>query len=657
VKIHPLRSCVWSCCLLAPLATIDTLHAQSLPSLSSPAVVAQVSVSGRVTTWKFDSSDAQLELRTSGGVQPRAQLISNPTRLVIDLPGITLGRPPVNQPLGKSFRVLKLGQFDRQTARMVIELDPGYTLDPKKIRFRGLTPTHWVIQLPQPQRLSADAVTEPTTPDAPPSRASEPPAPTRPPSRTSPSSPAATQVQSLRVTRDGFFIRTSGSKPRFRTQYASDRRQVTLIVDNATLSSQFGKRDVIVGKFGVNRALVSQTEGSPPAVLLTLLMNSNSSKWDGRVTGFRNLDGIAFLPVDRARPSIAGNPRSGGTGTSEDSGDSGELATIEAIELEDNQLLIRANQPLQYTSGWDRSTGAYRINLSGRLAPGVQVPPTGANTPLLRLQLRAEPPNTVALLVYPASGVRIGELSQPDSEEVALELGRSRTPNPLIPPSETNQAISVPPPESMPSSPAPSRPIVVPPPSNPAPSRPQSPPVRGRYVVMVDPGHGGPDVGAVGIGGLREKDITTDISRQVASLLERQGIQAVLTRPDDRDLDLEPRVQYAKQLNATIFVSIHANAISMSRPDINGLETYYYSSGERLARVVHRNILQGTGVRDRGVRTARFYVLRRTTMPAILVETGFVTGQEDAARLSTANYRTLMAESITRGILEYLRGP
>jgi N-acetylmuramoyl-L-alanine amidase len=154
---------------------------------------------------------------------------------------------------------------------------------------------------------------------------------------------------------------------------------------------------------------------------------------------------------------------------------------------------------------------------------------------------------------------------------------------------------------------------------------------------------------------LQEKGITLDISRKVAARLEQQGVQAILTREDDRDLDLEPRVAMAERMNATVFVSIHANSISLSRPDVNGLETYYYQSGDRLARAIHSSVLQNVNVRDRGVRSARFYVLRRTSMPAVLVEVGFVTGADDAAKLSTDNYRSQMADAIARGILQYLQ--
>ncbi|MEL7067050.1 MAG: DUF3747 domain-containing protein [Cyanobacteria bacterium J06581_3] len=192
----------------------------------------------------------------------------------------------------------------------------------------------------------------------------------------------------------------------------------------------------------------------------------------------------------------------------------------------------------------------------------------------------------------------------------------------------------------------------VPPSSSGSPSIPRA--RQGQLTVVIDPGHGGRDPGAVGIGGLREKDINTTVSRRVQASLNAQGINAVLTRSDDRELDLQPRVNIAERANADIFVSIHSNAISLSRPDVNGLETYYYSSGFRLAQTIHNNILQRTDLRDRGVRRARFYVLVNTSMPAVLVETGFVTGREDAARFRNPQEVNTIADGITAGILQYL---
>ncbi|MEM9903745.1 MAG: DUF3747 domain-containing protein [Cyanobacteria bacterium P01_D01_bin.44] len=187
--------------------------------------------------------------------------------------------------------------------------------------------------------------------------------------------------------------------------------------------------------------------------------------------------------------------------------------------------------------------------------------------------------------------------------------------------------------------------------SNPTPR----PVPQGQVLVMIDPGHGGRDPGAVGIGGLQEKELNLWISQRVQQRLADQGIQARMTRSDDRELDLQPRVDIAERANATIFVSIHANAISLSRPDVNGLETYYYSSGIGLARTIHNRVLRQTDLRDRGVRRARFYVLRNTSMPAVLVETGFVTGREDVARFRNLSERQQIADAIADGVVDYLR--
>lgn len=176
-----------------------------------------------------------------------------------------------------------------------------------------------------------------------------------------------------------------------------------------------------------------------------------------------------------------------------------------------------------------------------------------------------------------------------------------------------------------------------------------------RLVILVDPGHGGKDPGAIGIGGLQEKGVVLSIGLEVAKILEQRGVQAVLTRADDRYVSLADRVAQAERVNATAFVSIHANSIGLSQPQVNGLETYYYDTGYSLARSIHRSILSRINVRDRGVKQARFYVLRKSSMPAALVEVGFVTGSVDSRNLANANYRKQMAEAIALGIISALQ--
>lgn len=323
--------------------------------LSSPAYARQL------LNWRFEANQNRLLFTTDEGVQPQAQLISNPTRLVIDLPGILLKRSTAEQLVGGAIRSVRVGQVNEDTTRLVVELNPGYTLNPQRVIFRGTSPNQWMVQLPIPERV-------------------------------------------------------------------------------------------------------------------------------------------------------------------------------------------------------------------------VQVP----NSIALPLQIPVPPP-----------------------------------------------AISTPPVTS-----------------------PQVP--KGRLLVMIDPGHGGKDPGAIGIGGLQEKDVILPISQRVAAILEQQGIQVILTRTSDYFVDLAPRVDMAKQKRADLFVSIHANSIA-NRPDVSGLETYYFDSGQRLAQTIHNNILQSLDIKDRRVRKARFYVLRKNTIPAVLVEVGFVTGVQDSPRLGTSAYQNQMAQAIANGILQYIQ--
>ena len=192
------------------------------------------------------------------------------------------------------------------------------------------------------------------------------------------------------------------------------------------------------------------------------------------------------------------------------------------------------------------------------------------------------------------------------------------------------------------------------PPTSPTPRTPTPAARQGEVLIMIDPGHGGRDPGAVG-NGLQEKESNLFISRRLQSTLEQRGYRVALTRNRDAEVDLQPRVDIAERANATIFVSIHANAISLSRPEVNGLETYYFSSGRNLARAIHSSVLRSTDLRDRGVRQARFYVLRNTSMPAVLVETGFITGREDSNRFRSNAAREQIADAIAQGIIDYLR--
>ena len=178
-----------------------------------------------------------------------------------------------------------------------------------------------------------------------------------------------------------------------------------------------------------------------------------------------------------------------------------------------------------------------------------------------------------------------------------------------------------------------------------------------KFSVVIDPGHGGPDPGAIGIGGIRETDVVLEVSKIVKKLLSEKGVKVLLTRKNEVNLDLLPRVSFANNTDADIFVSIHANASRGKRRDINGLETFYYRGwrGRLLAKRIQKQILRvSPGSPDRGVKQGRFYVIKNTEMPAVLVEIGFLTGRLDARRLEKTVHRKRIAYAIAKGILEYL---
>jgi N-acetylmuramoyl-L-alanine amidase len=638
--------------------------------LSSPALAADLE------SWRFDANRNVLEINTRGGVQPRAQLVFNPSRLVIDLPGVRFGRPQQTQTVtgGGGINSIRVGQFDAQTTRMVVELASGYTLDPSQIKFEGRSDNRWTVQLPTPQVQQVQQATSAprniynvVIPEGQTASSQTAPPRTIPPrSAVLSSTDITSQLESFRVTGDGFYIGTSGGNPRIKVNRSNDRGTIFFDITGAILAPNFGARDVALNNFGVSRVEINPLQTNPPSVRMTLRVDRNSPDWRPSV-GNGN---IVFLPN-----RLSGLPSRGNNPTPDpDNNDSrppfprpnppissipSSPSTIQSIELASGgtQLIIRGDQNLSATTGWDRTTMNYRIVVNNaRLAPSVRGPSLDANSPVLRVRLQQQEPNSVVILIQPAAGVQIGELNQFGRQTLALQLQRSRAITPPLPPGYSPRAGL--PPLPFPNQPGYPQPL---PPGGinplPNPGFPSRTTPNGRRVVVIDPGHGAQDPGAIGIGGLQEKDVILPIGIRVAQILQQNGVQVIMTRNSDFFVSLQGRVSIAERANADAFVSIHANSLGLGRPDVNGLENYYNTPQSLgLARAVHNSILQTVSVRDRGVRKARFYVVRKTTMPSILVETGYVTGAEDAARLRTREHQNAMAEGIARGILNFLQG-
>lgn len=182
-------------------------------------------------------------------------------------------------------------------------------------------------------------------------------------------------------------------------------------------------------------------------------------------------------------------------------------------------------------------------------------------------------------------------------------------------------------------------------------------------IITIDPGHGGSDSGAVGPNGYTEKEGAFAISQKVASILNQSGAKVVMTRDSDVDVygpnasarnELQARVDIGNNANSDIFVSIHCNAFV--NPAANGTQTFYYGSsyqGQRLAQSIQEKMIEANGLRDRGISTCNFYVVKHSYMPAVLIETAFITNYDEEALLSDDEWQTTMAKAIAEGINEY----
>lgn len=486
-----------------------------LPSVFSFLMVSLPATAAEILSWQFNATENRIDFTTNTAVKPEAQMLANPSRLIVDLPETRLNQPTSSQILSNGIKSLRVGQFDIDRTRMVLELDPEYTIDPQQVLIQASSSKQWSIQLPTPQPIKS-----------------------------------------------------------------------------------FGRSAPVgaVAVFNENGQVVVAQPNRPK----TIVRNTANTS-------------VNYIALDPTRTGIL----------------------VQADRQSRTQL--------QYLSGLDIRSGSYRITIpNARLAPGYQVPSESQRYLTVSAQ-----GDDLAILVRRADGVKVDIVRQYlDNRWVYLQ--------PLSGGATNRIAVNRPPVEV---------PIDVPKASDrPAPKQDTSPPVgqnNGRVLVMLDPGHGGKDPGAISPGGLREVDVILPVAKRVAEILAKQGIAVKMTRNSDYFVGLDERVMMSREAGATLFVSIHANAID-NRPDVNGLELYHYNIGQSFAETVYSAILDyvnknGFFLNGRRVRSARFLVLRKSPIPAILVETGYLTNEAESARLRRDDYQKVMAEGIAKGIIQYIK--
>jgi N-acetylmuramoyl-L-alanine amidase len=178
------------------------------------------------------------------------------------------------------------------------------------------------------------------------------------------------------------------------------------------------------------------------------------------------------------------------------------------------------------------------------------------------------------------------------------------------------------------------------------------------YRVGVDDGHGVETCGKRTPDGYKENEFNHYTKVYLIEALKRCGIEPIDCSPSRNDNSLADRCNIANRASCDVFVSVHYNAMGNNWNDgVGGIETYYWNNsidGKRLATLIHNELMQGTPLKNRGVKSADFYVLRETNMIAALCECGFMDNHKEAELMKSENYRRECSEEICRGICKYL---
>lgn len=613
-------------------------------SAQTPLTQSTVPQLAQIDTWQFDPSLGRLEITTQGATRPLLFVLQNPDRVVLDFPNTRLGSEPQTLRYGSQVQSVRTGQMTATIARFVLTMAPGQSINLDQLQLETANPQRWAVQFlsnrngsgspalpalgsPSGDRSSSTVAPLGSLPGSnPPPLATPAPSPllTPPPRLAPPFAGGQVQIQSLAATSDGFLVRTSGpTQATVRRVPDPDRIVVDLL--NTTLSSGVTQRSLAVNQLGVRTLRVGQFE--PTVARVVLDVDPTAGDWEARYDS--QLGGLKIVPAGgSSQASLTPDPPMGGA--------TGPLATMQAVQLLGDQLTISADGFLFYRSGWDPDTGAYRITVRpARLPASLPDPGLPPNGPVDRIRFVQDSPDTVTILVQPAQDFNVVEPNPGQgSRRITLQL-QSLDGTPISPPPLNLPALNLPPATE---------------------ATPPAQPVPAQGVIAIDPGHGGRDPGAIGVGGVQEKVVNLEIARRVIQRLQSSGYTVITTRTDDREILLQPRVDQAVQANATIFVSIHTNALD--RSGVRGVETYYLKpDSESLATTLHQAIVAGSGAPDRGVRRARFFVVRETPvgMPSVLLELGYLTNPEEGRLLATSDYQDRLAQAIADGILAYMR--
>ena len=433
-------------------------------------------------------------------------------------------------------------------------------------------------------------------------------------------------VSSIRPTANGLMLSVSGN-PQIQTLREVNPDRLILDLQNTSVAKGLHQASLPINRFGVKQVRVAQYNPAIARLVFDLDSSSPDSKvaWNSQyIAATRTL---ILTPTNQTQTSQAipiNTPTQVAT-----------PAVIERLSFGSNgRLLIATSQPVGYQSRIDVASGTYNVVIPNAIiSPNLQRPTLAANSPIERIRL-FQTGNSVEVAVKAIAGWQVREpqrlINRSSTQQIELQVSLNNV-------DSGNQTTT------------PVNNSVIPTPQNVGDRR--------RGVIVVDAGHGGRDPGAIG-NGIQEKDVVLRMSLLLGQSLQSMGFTVYYSRTNDVEIDLAPRVALAERVNADAFVSIHANSLDSRNSSVNGVETFYArgsSIGLEFAKSVQAQIIAATRANNRGAKAAGFYVIAKTSMPAILVETGFVTSPTEAANLNNPNYQRLMADAIARGVDQFMR--
>lgn len=562
----------------------------------------------------YDQASQRIVVFADGPLTPRSFNLTSPDRWVVDFPNARYRGATVNLPAIPDSPItrVRVSQWNMGTVRMVFDLREKASFPHDLLK---ISDQNYRLAFLLDGSRAADA-------KAAPSKVAAPAASPKPPAAVV--GPA--QVTAFAVEGERLILRTTRRVESVqRTQVQGNGRTIFDFKD-LKLSAKLRQRVLKAPKLGIREARLTQRGDS---VRLIVDAPGRNAQWKDEILA----EGWALLQSQPAAPRAA----SFAPAPIED-GESG--LSLKRVG-EGWQLTLTAHGKVQY-----RMVGpSRRDRLVFDIVGGTVDLPRDSlyvdNGLIARVRSVPQPGNTLRVFVELDQEVGFAVRTTPSERSVVIAMARPGSPIPAGPP----VAEATPAPKLAEATPTPAPPRAV----DAALDKQDE-----RKRVTIDPGHGGTDPGGIGAHGTEEKDVTLSLALKLQKLMRDSGMEVQMTRTDDMQIQLRPRVAMGDDFDSDVFISIHTNAIG--NPKINGIETYYFTPQSLpLARAVHRQLVAKLGRPDRGIRRNNFVVVKYNKMPACLVEIGYLTNPTEEKLLKSAEYQQKAAEAILAGVQDYFK--